>query len=127
MHRSAIGAICIDLPEGAYEDASAFWRDALGATGRRGTQHPEYEVLSTKVGGAAVLLQRVGGQVARVHLDVHTDDVGAEVARLISLGATQVARHDDWVVLEDPAGTVLCVVPVDRDDPLLDRAAVHGA
>ena len=83
-------------------------------------------MLAGGIGGLTALLQRVGDDRPRVHLDVHTDDVTAEVARLIALGATEVGRHDDWVVLADPAGTVFCVVPTEASDPLLEGAAVHG-
>lgn len=56
----------------------------------------------------------------RVHLDVHTDDVDAEVARLEALGASQVERLADWAVLRDPAGLPFCVVhasPGELDGP----------
>lgn len=53
----------------------------------------------------------------RVHLDLAADDVEAEVARLVALGATVIARHDndgviarhDLVTLRDPEGNELCV------------------
>ena len=47
----------------------------------------------------------------RVHLDLEADDVEAEVARLVSLGATELARHGDFIVLADPGGNELCVTP----------------
>jgi Glyoxalase-like domain len=39
--------------------------------------------------------------------------VPAEVARLTALGAEEVSRGRTWVVLRDPAGLLLCVVPVE--------------
>jgi hypothetical protein len=49
----------------------------------------------------------------RVHVDLLSDDPAAEVARLIALGATKVADHDDsgsqWSVLQDPAGNEFCI------------------
>jgi len=49
----------------------------------------------------------------RVHIDFHTDDRDAEVARLIALGASKVGEHEfpgiSWVVLADPAGNEFCV------------------
>jgi hypothetical protein len=44
--------------------------------------------------------------------------VAAEVARLEQLGATVTERAAGWVVMADPGGMVLCVVPVwtDRED-----------
>ncbi|MFF4394789.1 VOC family protein [Streptomyces sp. NPDC001480] len=49
----------------------------------------------------------------RLHLDFRPDDQGAEVARLLALGA----RHTDigqgeqsWVTLTDPEGNEFCVL-----------------
>jgi hypothetical protein len=41
-----------------------------------------------------------------------TDDVRAELARLTRHGARVVEEHGEHAVLEDPAGLVFCVVPV---------------
>ena len=38
------------------------------------------------------------------------------MARLVRLGASVELRHRSWVVLRDPAGLLLCVVPPDTDD-----------
>lgn len=48
----------------------------------------------------------------RVHLDLVTDDVDAEMARLLGLGATLIADHrprGGLVVLGDPEGNELCL------------------
>jgi hypothetical protein len=47
----------------------------------------------------------------RVHLDLRAADVEGEVARLIGLGATELARAENWVVLADPEGNEFDVVP----------------
>ncbi|WP_125776087.1 VOC family protein [Antribacter gilvus] len=47
----------------------------------------------------------------RVHLDLRTTDLEAEVARLIAAGASEVGRHENWVVLADPEGNEFCVFP----------------
>ena len=46
---------------------------------------------------------------ARVHLDVHTADVAAEVQRLCALGASVVRTATDYCVLCDPEGNRFCV------------------
>ena len=50
-----------------------------------------------------------------MHLDFSTDDVEAEVARLVELGATETGRNSfgdfGWVVLADPEGNAFCVAP----------------
>jgi hypothetical protein len=49
----------------------------------------------------------------RLHLDFRPDDRDAEVARLVTLGATHadVGQGDEsWVVLADPEGNEFCVL-----------------
>jgi len=60
----------------------------------------------------------------RLHLDLAPTDASreAEVERLLTSGATQVADHrrDDgggWVTLADPEGNELCVLRSDLDKP----------
>jgi Glyoxalase-like domain len=45
----------------------------------------------------------------RVHLDLATDDLAAEVARLASLGARVLAEYEHWTTLADPDGNEFCV------------------
>ena len=49
----------------------------------------------------------------RMHLDLMTPDVDAEVARLVGLGATHVAAREEygytWTVMADPEGNEFCV------------------
>jgi hypothetical protein len=58
-----------------------------------------------------------------VHLDVETDDVDAEVARLSALGATVTDRREEYAIMADPGGLVFCVVPVQTGDEF-ERAAL---
>ncbi len=49
----------------------------------------------------------------RLHIDLRPDDQGAEVERLIGMGATRadVGQGDvPWVVLADPEGNEFCVL-----------------
>ena len=48
----------------------------------------------------------------RVHLDLRADDANAEVARLVSLGATVAPdqRNEGLVVLLDPQGNEFCLL-----------------
>ena len=61
-------------------------------------------------------VQRLGAGPPRHHVDLSAIDVAGEAARLEALGATRVAEVEAWVVLTDPAGNLLCVVPDDDDD-----------
>jgi Glyoxalase-like domain len=58
-----------------------------------------------------LLMQRLESGPPRVHLDIHTDDLDAEVARLERLGAQRVQRVQTWWVMRDPAGLPFCVLP----------------
>lgn len=115
MHRSRVGVVLIDHPVESYDAAAAFWAGARGSE-RDPAGPPEdnpYESLTALPGGLLLELQRTGGGTpARVHLDIETDDVAAEVARVVALGATVTQRHDGYAVLTDPGGLVFCVVPV---------------
>lgn len=107
-HRSLITTIVVDVPSEQHADEVAFWSGATGATLRQLT-HAEYH--GARLSPTLVLLvQQLGDGAPRVHVDIHTDDIDAEVARLAALGATVVDRVDDWVVMHDPAGLPFCVV-----------------
>jgi len=60
-----------------------------------------------------VQLQRVEHE-SRVHLDIETDDIPAEVARLEKLGASVVKKLERWVVMQAPSGQRFCVVRAQR-------------
>lgn len=47
----------------------------------------------------------------RVHLDLRTGDLEAEVDRLVALGATVLRRDADGVTLADPQENEFCVFP----------------
>jgi hypothetical protein len=107
-HRSLITAIVIDVPSHQHADEVAFWSGATGEQLRE-LSHAEYH--GARLHPTLVLLvQELGDGAPRVHIDIHTDDVAAEVARLTALGAGEVERFDDWVVMRDPAGLPFCVV-----------------
>jgi hypothetical protein len=64
------------------------------------------------VGGPRLFFQRVPEPKPvknRVHPDVVTADLDAEIARLVELGATVHSRFDDHVVLQDPEGNECCL------------------
>lgn len=46
-----------------------------------------------------------------MHLDIHTDDLAAELTRLEDLDAERVQQVHSWRVLRDSAGLLFCVVP----------------
>ena len=72
---------------------------------------PEYHGAALHGQEFGLLIQRLGHGPGRVHLDIHTDDLAAELTRLEDLGAERVQQVHSWRVLRDPAGLLFCVVP----------------
>jgi Glyoxalase-like domain len=112
-HRSRLVQVCIDSPTTRHEEEVAFWQALL--PGRWvGSRSPEFGgKWHDDVGSPLQLLfQRLGeteGDV-RAHLDLGTDQKGAEVRRLRSLGADDVdPGHGGWHVLRDAVGLAFCV------------------
>ena len=116
MHRSRIQAIMIDVPEAEFAAAVEFWASTLGRQpSKTPSEADPYLDLLADDKDPAVAFQRISGE-ARIHLDIETDDVEAEVSRLVSLGARVSERVENWVVLQDPAGLLFCVVPKGSSD-----------
>jgi Glyoxalase-like domain len=109
-HRSALGKIVIDVGEGDHDRELAFWEAATGQTLTRFERHPEYHGADLPGRTMGLLVQRLGRGSTRVHVDLHTDDVEAEVARLERLGAQRIETLEHWTVMRDPAGLLFCVV-----------------
>jgi hypothetical protein len=117
MHRSRLTSIIIDCAATGFETSSGFWSAALGRECM--TRDERYAGLKGRLGGVGgpyVGLQRMPEDEPSIHLDIETDDVAAEVARLERLGARVKARIRRHVVMEAPSGHAFCVVPVGRGD-----------
>ena len=115
-HRSRINGILIDCNVEDIEAAAQFWAEALGRpidAGHPGTRG-DYVMLETPPDEISVQIQRVHHE-SRIHLDIETDDIPAEVARLEKLGAKVDKQMERWVVMRAPSGQRFCVVRVQRD------------
>ena len=121
-HYSRLYKTVIDTPAGPHDQELAFWQGATGQPMEQGTRHPEYHGAELPHQEFGLLVQRLDDGAARVHLDIHTDDLEAEVTRLERLGAERVQRVHSWQVMRDPAGLLFCVVP-DRAGTLHDGNA----
>ncbi|HEY8152982.1 MAG TPA: VOC family protein [Myxococcota bacterium] len=118
MHRSRLTTVVIDCSEDEFERDVAFWSGALGKQ-TIPQDLPRYVALRGRVGGEGgpyLLLQRVSKAERAIHLDIETDDVAREVARLERLGARVKARIRNHVVMTAPSGHAFCVVPTHRGD-----------
>jgi catechol 2,3-dioxygenase-like lactoylglutathione lyase family enzyme len=115
VHRSRLTQILIDCNESVYEKGIAFWRDALGLEVVEDDER--YTTLKGESEQVRVALQRVPDESA-YHLDIETDDVEAEVARLEKLGAERKYKKHSWWVMRAPTGHVFCVIrPQSKDFP----------
>jgi predicted enzyme related to lactoylglutathione lyase len=110
MHRSRFCAFVIDCRVEDLDAAARFWSAAFGRDLEPADpSSPTYRTLKTRADEPIMLLQKVDHD-SRVHLDVETDDVEAEAARLEQLGARRVAKVKTWWVMEAPSGQRFCVV-----------------
>ncbi len=108
-HRSKLSQIVIDGAD--LHAALAFWAGALGLPTAAAKIEEPYATLGD-IGGLHIVVQRVPEPKttkSRVHLDIETDDIGAEVRRLEALGARRLEQHEGWWVMQDPGGNEFCV------------------
>ncbi len=127
-HRSRLAHFVIDVDD--LDQAVTFWSSALDATEEpiSDASRHVYRKLRLPDSDIRVLLQRTNDpKVAkeRMHLDLESDDVEAEVRRLEALGATRYDhRHErgfDFWVLQDPWGNEFCVLQPEFPDLLAKR------
>jgi hypothetical protein len=115
MHHSRLCAVLIDCKTPDVNEAADFWSRALGRA--VDPEHPgsrgNYLMLETPTDEPIVQIQRVDHE-SRVHIDIETDDIPAEVTRLEKLGARVIDRLERWVVMQSPTGQRFCVVRVQR-------------
>ena len=117
MHKSRLGTIVIDCNTEQVEAAAEFWSKALGLPAERLSDPGDanYRRLRTSPNEVTLLVQAVQ-HPSRVHLDIETNDIEAEVRRLELLGAKRIAQVKRWWVLEAPTGQRFCVVRPQRAD-----------
>jgi predicted enzyme related to lactoylglutathione lyase len=109
MHKSKLAGFIIDCRTEDLDAAAAFWSQALGYKIVVEPDQPEYRRLDTGPNGLTVEVQKVD-HPSRVHLDIQTDDIDAEAARLEKLGAKRIAFVKRWWVMEAPTGQRFCIV-----------------
>lgn len=117
QHRSRVCHFVIDCSD--LDAASEFWSKALDTTEEPVAPQSRhvYRQLRLPDSEIRLLLQHTNDTKAskeRMHLDIETDDVEAEVKRLEALGATrwdhQQTRGFDFWVMQDPWGNEFCVL-----------------
>jgi len=123
-HKSKLGGFIIDCRTDDLAAAADFWGQALGMEIRAlpGEEGGKYLSLVDPASELHIEVQQVD-HPSRVHLDIETDDIEAEVRRLESLGARRVARVHAWWVMEAPTGQRFCIVR--RSSPSFDSQATQ--
>jgi predicted enzyme related to lactoylglutathione lyase len=125
MHHSRLSTLVLDSRVDDLAEGARFWSAALGKPIVTLDQDGDgrYAELRTADDEPIVLLQKVDHE-SRVHLDIETDDLDAEAARLEALGARRVAFvRGRWWVMEAPTGHRFCVIRKQRNafGPHLNR------
>ena len=115
MHKSQLAGFIIDCQSEDLDEATSFWAGALGLKAETVAQPGEdnYRTLYTRPEDVHIEVQKVE-HPSRLHLDIETDDIEAEVERLEKLGAKRISAIRRWVVMEAPTGQRFCVVTPQR-------------
>ena len=117
MHRSRVAHFVIDVSD--LDQGVKFWTAALGATEEHLPEQSSgiYRHLRLPDSEIRILLQKANDPKVskeRMHLDLESDDVEAEVKRLEALGAKrwdhQQERGFDFWVMRDPWENEFCVL-----------------
>jgi catechol 2,3-dioxygenase-like lactoylglutathione lyase family enzyme len=101
---------CADL-----ETMTQFWTEALDL--RPSSREPGDDFRVLRGEQVNMSLQVADAPIAardQMHLDLYSDDMADQVARLVGLGARWVRESvaDEYVVLLDPEGNEFCVCQV---------------
>jgi predicted enzyme related to lactoylglutathione lyase len=111
VHKSKLSGFIIDCQTNDLDRAAEFWGAALGMPVHElpADEAPLYKRLEDSQHGLDIEVQKVS-HASRVHLDIETDDIEAEVRRLETLGAKRIQAVQTWWVMEAPTGQRFCVV-----------------
>jgi GNAT superfamily N-acetyltransferase len=111
-HKSKLAGFIIDCKTDDLDSAARFWSKALGLEIKvfPGEEGEKYVGLVDPYGRLQIEVQSVEHE-SRVHLDIESDNIEAEVARLEKIGAKKISELKSWCVMESPTGQQFCVVP----------------
>ena len=114
MHKSRLGALIIDCQSQDLERDAAFWSAALGGSLSRRSADGRYIDVEGDPADPHIILQKVE-HPSRIHIDIETDDIPAEVRRLQALGASVIEKMQRWTVMQAPSGHRFCIIGARRD------------
>jgi predicted enzyme related to lactoylglutathione lyase len=130
MHRSRVCQFVIDVSD--LDQGVTFWTavvDGVEEETSEASRHI-YRRIRLPDSEIRILLQKTGDRKIskeRMHIDLETDNVEAEVERLEALGAVrwdhQQERGFDFWVVRDPWGNEFCILQEEFPELLADRRA----
>jgi predicted enzyme related to lactoylglutathione lyase len=97
------------------ERLAGFWSSVLDEAVDPGAS-PDFATITSRTSASWMFVKVPEPKSVknRVHVDLATEDLDAELARLTGLGAARVADHDEsgtrWTTLSDPEGNEFDVV-----------------
>jgi predicted enzyme related to lactoylglutathione lyase len=118
-YRDGAGELVVVIDCADPVRSAQFWSAVLGYRAAGPAAGRYVSLLPAGGAGIEVLLQQVSDRKAgknRVHLDLRTADLAAEVGRVVACGATVLTAEpveEDgwrWQVLADPDGNEFCVL-----------------
>ncbi|HEY2297827.1 MAG TPA: VOC family protein [Jatrophihabitans sp.] len=118
MTKTALFGVAFDAHDAAK--VARFWADTLGRQVAEGADAHDAVVLASdqvRAGPRLAFHQVPEGKAVknRVHLDLATDDLDGEAARLTELGATVVntiAGQARWITFADPEGNEFDLISI---------------
>jgi hypothetical protein len=115
--RSRVDRLVLDVPADGYDAECRFWQETTGWAPRTGRRPGCLRLVPPSTSPLQLLLRRgstgPGGDAVRGRLELGTDDVAAEVRRVVALGASgptdRASPGGARVSLTDPAGLIFSV------------------
>jgi len=102
MHKSRLSAIVVDCHTGHIEQAAGFWSQLLGQPSHVDDDGLRATILAADR-GVSLVIEAVHDE-ARIHFDIETDDLAAEIHRIEQLGGRKLSVIDHSVIMEAPTG-----------------------
>ena len=120
-HQSYLrGHLVVVIDCGDLDRSAHFWSSVLGYARAAPPSGPYQGLVPADGQGVEILLQRVPevkSKKNRLHLDLRTADLDAEVERVVALGALRLTSEPvteggwRWHILADPDGNEFCTLP----------------
>ncbi len=114
MHKSRLGTVIVDCQTDDLGREAEFWAAALGGRVEQPDATQRYIDVRGDPADPHIILQKVE-HPSRIHIDIETDEIVAEVKRLEALGASVVEIMERWTVMEAPSKHRFCIIGVRRD------------